>query len=402
MKYVIIGNSAAGIGGVEGIRQKDDFGKITIISDEKYHTYSRPLISYLLEGKTDLQKIKYRPLDFYEKNGCECLFDVKVTKIDGEMKCVTLSDGKVVPYDKLLVATGSRPFIPPFKGFEEVKNKFTFMSLDDALALNKAVKKSSRVLIVGAGLIGLKCAEGIYGKCKSITVVDLAPKVLPSILDDESSCIVKSHIEKQGVKFILSDSVKEFRENEAILESGKKIQFDILVICVGVRPNVSLVEDAGGKVNRGIAINEKCETTLEDVYAAGDCALSYDISSESEKILAILPGAFMQGETAGINMAGGNKTYDNAIPMNSIGFWGLHIITAGSYDGEEYIEKDGLNYKKLVTKDNLLKGFILTGDIKRAGIYTRLIRERTPLDSIDWENVKKSPTLIAAGINPNV
>lgn len=395
MEYVIIGNSAAAVGCVEGIRQIDTEGNITIISDEKYHTYSRPLISYLLYGKTDLEKMKYRPDDFYEKNKCNLILDKSVAKILKDEKKVELSDGNTISYDKLLVATGSRPFVPNIQGLETVEKRFTFMTLDDAKALEKAINKDSKVLIMGAGLIGLKCAEGISKIVKNITVVDLADKILPSILDEDASSIVKAHIEEKGIEFILSDAVNEFKGNTAVLKSGKEVSFDVLVVAVGVRPNTSLISDIGGKVNKGIVTDEKCSTSLENIYSAGDCTESHDITIDQDRILALLPNAYMQGECAGINMAGGEKLYDKAIPMNAIGFFGLHILTAGSYDGTAYITTGEKAYKKLISKDNLLKGFILVGDIARTGIYTSLIRDKTPLDSIDFDLIKDKPQLRA-------
>ncbi|MCD7827379.1 MAG: FAD-dependent oxidoreductase [Clostridiales bacterium] len=395
MKYVIIGNSTAAVACVEGIRSTDSFGQITIISSEKYHTYSRPLISYLLQGKTDMERMKYRGNDFYEKNKCSCLFERTAAKINPEEKTVTLSNGGTVPYDKLLVATGSKPFVPPMKGLENVKNKFNFMSLDNALDLEKKLKKSSRVLIIGAGLIGLKCAEGISGKCKSITVVDLADKVMPSVLDERSSEMVKDHIEKQGINFILSDSVAEFNGSRAVLKSGTETEFDIVVLAVGVKPNTELIAECGGKVNKGIVTDFTGLTSIEDVYAAGDCTESYDITSNSNKILALLPNAYLQGETAGINMAGGSKTFENAVPLNSIGFFGLHIATAGSYEGESYVTSTSNSYKRLITRDNRLVGFILVGDVAKAGIYTSMIREQMPLDSLDFQSIRENPSMIA-------
>ncbi len=394
-KYVIIGNSAAAVGCIEGIRQTDKQGSITVITSEPHHTYSRPLISYLIYGKTDEQRMKYRPDSFYTDNGVTALMGKTAVKIDKDNKQVLLSDGSAVAYDKLLVATGSRPFVPPMQGLEKVKKQFTFMTLDSAKALQAALTKDSRVLIIGAGLIGLKCAEGIRKNVASITVVDLADRILPSILDAEGSAIMQKHIEKSGVEFILGDSVKEFTEVSATLNSGKTVGFDILVIAVGVRPNTELVKEAGGVVNRGIASDDHCKTTLDDIYAAGDCTESVDITDGAVKVLALLPNAYMQGECAGINMAGGEKLYDKAIPMNAIGFFGLHIITAGSYKGDEYIAKSGENYKKLVTAQGLLKGFILIGDIARAGIYTALIREKTPLSTIDFDLIKEKPQLMA-------
>lgn len=395
MNYVIIGNSAAAVGCVEGIRQVDKKGKITIISDEPHHTYSRPLISYLLLGKTDEQRMKYRPDSFYEDNKVTAMLGVKATKIDTAKRVVEVEGAKPVKYDKLLVATGSKPFVPPMEGLDSVKKRFTFMCLDDAKALEEAINEDSRVLIVGAGLIGLKCAEGIKDRVKSIKVVDLADRILPSILDNAGSDIVKQHIENNGIEFYLSDSVAEFDGNSARLKSGKQIDFDVLVIAVGVRPNTELVAEAGGKVNRGIATDEFCKTSLKNIYAAGDCTESYDITTGEEKIMALLPNAYMQGETAGIDMAGGKKPYDKAIPMNAIGFFGLHIITAGSYNGEETVIQHGQNYKKLVTNDNLLKGYIMIGDVARAGIYTSLIREKKSLSSIDFDLIKEKPQLMA-------
>ncbi len=395
MKYVIIGNSAGAVGCVEGIRQTDTDGGITLIASEPYHTYSRPLISYLLCGQTDEEKMKYRKASFYEDNKVDARLGVSVTKIDPAAKTVATDGGETIDYDRLFIATGSVPFIPPMSGLDTVEKKFTFMTLDSAKALDAALTPESRVLIIGAGLIGLKCAEGIHGKAGKITVVDLADRILPSILDKAGSDIMQKHIENHGIEFILSDSVKEFDGTTATLNSGAAVDFDVLVIAVGVRPATDLAKDAGLNVNRGIVTDIKCRTSDPNIYAAGDCTESLDITTGQNKIMALLPNAYMQGECAGKNMAGGDACYDKGIPMNAIGFFGLHIVSAGSYDGEEYIESDGVNYKKLVTKDGLLKGFILMGDVKRAGIYTSLIREQTPLNTIDFELVKRSPQLMA-------
>lgn len=395
MNYVIIGNSAAAIGCIEGIRQMDAQSLITVIASEPYHTYSRPLISYLLYGKTDEQRMKYRPDGYYEKMGVKTMLGRTVKAIDPAAKKVILEDGEAVKYDKLLVATGSRPFIPPMEGLDSVENKHTFLSLDDAKALEADLRPDSRVLIVGAGLIGLKCAEGIQNRVGSITVVDLAPRILPSILDETGSRMVQRHIESKGILFLLNDSVEKFSRNKALLKSGKTLDFDVLVIAVGVRPNVELLKEAGAVVERGVVTDLHCRTSLKDIFAAGDCAQSHDITTGTDRVLALLPNAYMQGECAGITMAGGEKAYDKAIPMNAIGFFGLHMITAGSYDGDAYIEQKNGSYKKLVARDGLLKGFILIGDIKRAGIYTSLIREQTPLAELDFERMREKPQMMA-------
>ncbi|MDD2955406.1 MAG: FAD-dependent oxidoreductase [Oscillospiraceae bacterium] len=395
MKYVIIGNSAAAVGCVEGIRSVDREGEITVVSREGHHTYSRPLISYLLLGKTDREKMKYRPDSFYSDNGVRFLPGRAAVEIDPAGKTVTLDDGACLPYDKLLVATGSHPFVPPIEGLDGVENRCTFSSLDDALALEALLTPQTRVLILGAGLIGLKCAEGIAARVASVSVVDMAGRVLPSILDETAAALVQKQIEKHGVRFFLSRSVERFCGGTAVLTDKTQQDFDVLVVAVGVRPNVELVQKAGGAVGRGVTVDERCATTLPDIYAAGDCTESLDITTGERKVLALLPGAYMQGEAAGVNMAGGEKLYDRAIPMNAIGFFGYHMITAGSYDGEEYVVQKGADYKKLVTGDGVLKGYLLLGSVERAGIYTALIRNRTPLASVDFDLIKEKPQLMA-------
>jgi NAD(P)H-nitrite reductase large subunit len=148
-------------------------------------------------------------------------------------------------------------------------------------------------------------------------------------------------------------------------------------------------------IERGIVINEKSETTAQDIYAAGDCTQAMDVSSGQSKIMALLPNAYMQGECAGVNMAGGEKSFAKAIPMNAMGLCGMHIITAGNYTGEAYADQGAGTYKRLFYSDNALNGYILIGDVDKAGIYTNLIRERTPLDTIDFALVCEKPGLMA-------
>ena len=388
-RYLVIGNGAAAVGTVEGIRSRDGEGEITVVSGENRPVYARPLISYYLEGKTDLTKMNYRPDDFYEKNGCRALYGRRALSLDPEKKTASLDDGSVLSYDEVCVAAGSRPFVPPFEGLANVENKFGFMTLDDALSLEGALRPDARVLIVGAGLIGLKCAEGIARRVGTVTVCDLAERVLSSILDAECAKIVQRHLEENGISFLLGDSVARFDRNEATMKSGKTVPFDLVVLAVGVRANVDLVKDAGGEVNRGIVVDEKMRTSLRSVYAAVDCAEGFDASVGQNRVLAILPNAYLQGRAAGVNMAGGDAALTNAIPMNAIGFFGLHLMTAGAYDGEMTEEKTENGVKRFFVKDGFLRGFILIGATERAGIYTSLIREKTPLSSLDFDLTKK-------------
>lgn len=399
-QYVIIGNGVAATGCVEAIRSADPEGKITVISGENRPVYCRPLISYYLEGKATPEKMNYRSGDFAEKMNCEILYGKQAVELQKDTKTVVLDDGTTLPYDKVCIATGSVPFVPPFAGLDTVEKQFSFMTMDDALALDEAVTRDSRVLIVGAGLIGLKCAEGLHGRVASITVCDLADRVLSSILDTQSAAVMQQHLEENGIRLLLGDTVSQFETNTAHMRSGAQVAFDVLVLAVGVKANTALARQAGAEVNRGILVNEKMETTVPGIFAAGDCTEGMDASLGQRRVLAILPNAYLQGRCAGINMAGGNAVHDRAIPMNSLGLLGLHAMTAGTAfseaEGGGMVEEESeAGWKRFFVKDGLLTGFMLLGDVDRAGIYTALIREKTPLASIDFAMLKKSPTLAA-------
>ena len=395
MRYVIIGGSAAAIGCIEGVRSVDKTGEIILITGETEWNYSRPLISYLLEGKTTRDKMWCRPDSFFTRNGVTVKAGVLATTLDAGDRTVRLSTGERLAYDRLLAATGSRPCVPPIPGLETVERTFCFQTLSDASALAEALRPESRVLILGAGLTGVKCAEGIRGLCAQIAIADLAPRVLPAVLDDTAAAMVQARMEEKGVRFYLNDSAAAFRGNTARLQSGTELEFDVLVTAVGVRPNTQLVADAGGAVDRGILVDGRCATTLPDVYAAGDCAQGYDAVSGEKRMLPLWPNAMLQGETTGINMAGGRADYTQGIALNASGVFGLHMVTAGSYEGESFtVQRDG-SYKRLVTADGVLKGVIMVGDVSRAGIYTDLIRKKKPLSEIDFDLIRESPQLMA-------
>ncbi|MBQ9515569.1 MAG: NAD(P)/FAD-dependent oxidoreductase [Ruminococcus sp.] len=402
MRYVIIGGGAAAVSCIDGIRSRDLEGSITVISKEAHPAYFRPLISYYLEGKSKEDNIYCRPGSFYQDHHVETVLGEAVA-IDKEQKIVALNSGEMIPYDKLCICSGSSPFVPPMAGLDSVDKQFTFLTIDDAFAIEQAVNEDSRVLIVGAGLIGLKCAEGLRDRVKQVTVCDLAPRVLSSILDDECAAIVQKHLESCGIRFTLSNTAERFEGNTAHMKDDSVIDFDVLVLALGVRPNIGFFKDAGGECNRAILVNNSMETSVEGIYAAGDCVEQEDITFGAKRVMALLPNANIGGYTAGVNMAGGNRLFDNALPMNSIGFWGLHMMTAGTYanDGsaEMIEEKEGNSVKRFFIRDNKLIGFIIIGDVKSAGIYTNLIRSQTDLSELDINALMKNANLFPFGKN---
>ena len=396
-RYVVVGGGIAGVSCVEGIRSRDPEGEIALISAEEVSNYGRPLISYYLEGRTDIKRMSWRGEDFYERQRVQAKHGVQAERLDPAAKRVYLSDGEALDYDALCLCTGSHPFSPRFEGIETVEQRFFFTTLADALALEKAVTAETRVLIVGAGFIGLKCAEGLRDRAGSVTLCDLAKHAMSASLDEDSAPILERQLENNGIRLMLGDTVTRFDGGAAYMQSGRKVDFDVLVIAIGVRPETGLISEAGGAVGRGIQVNNKQETSLPDIWAAGDCTESVDVSNGQTGVLAILPNASLQGWCAGVNMAGGNETFDKGTKMNSIGFFGFHIMSAGTYTDLIYSEVTETSCKKLFARDGVLTGFILMGDVARAGIYTALIRDRTPLEGLDLEALEKEPSLIPFG-----
>lgn len=396
-RYVIIGGSIAGVSCVEGIRSVDPDGEITLVTAEPVSNYGRPLISYYLEGKTDEARMSWRGADFYEKNRVTVLHETRAVSIDAQGHTVSLDSGAVLAYDALCLCTGSAPVCPKFEGLETVPHRQFFTTLADAKALEQTVTEQTRVLIVGAGFIGLKCAEGVHGRVASVTVCDLADHAMSASLDGESASILERHLEQNGIRLLLGDTVERFDGGAAHMKNGETVEFDVLVIAVGVKPETQLAAAAGCNVERGICVDETLRTSVSDIWAAGDCTQSFDISTGATGVLAVLPAAAMQGTCAGVNMAGGDRSFDSGMKMNSIGFFGLHIMSAGTYTDLVYSEGTETGCKKLFAKDGVLTGFILVGNVARAGIYTALIRERTPLDTIDFEAISRDPTLLPLG-----
>lgn len=407
MKYLIIGNCAAGISAAEALRANDKTGEITIISSENVPAYGRPLISYFLSGKVKAENMLYREDSFYKSRKIEVLLNTKAQKINAAQKEVLTEDGRVLNYDKLLIASGSIPFVPPIKNLCGQKNVFSFLTYEDAKRIKESINEDSRVVIAGAGLIGLKAAEGLFGKVGKITVVDLADRVMASVLDKPSADIIQNHIARNDIEFILNTSIAEIEgENMAgkvLLSDGQTLECDILIIAVGVRPNIAVAKEAGLKINKGIVVDRYMNTSAADIYAAGDCVESFDLISNEYKILALWPNAANQGEIAGCNMAGLKQKSPAFFAMNAISFFGMQLISAG------YICENDYNYsfsdltpqeskaRRLNIQDDRLIGFLLINDFQRAGIYTDLINNKTKLSELEYDIRAKD---IGLGIYP--
>ncbi|UNC91892.1 NAD(P)/FAD-dependent oxidoreductase [Candidatus Contubernalis alkaliaceticus] len=386
MKYVIVGNSAASVGAVEGIRKVDPEGTIMVLSEESYPAYSRPLISYYLAGKVKEEDMYYRDPDFYEKNRVELLMGKKVIGIAQKQGTVEVEGQQPIPYDRLLLAVGSSPYLPPIKGIDN-QDYYFFNYFNDVKEIEHKImnKQVTQPLIIGAGLVGMKAAEALALLGLSVTVVELGPHILGSILSEAPARMVQRRMEEKGIRFIFEKSVKEVPWGQdpqgVILSDGQGVLTDLLIVAAGARPRLELVEELPLGKNQGVKVNQYMQTDLEDIFAAGDVAEGWDTLQEENRVIPIWPGAYRQGFLAGLNMAG-LKTEDvGGFALNSIGFFGFPIITAGVFEAkegnEEVLCREKPNsFLQLVFRNNRLLGFIKVGEVDRAGILTWLIKDR--------------------------
>jgi NAD(P)H-nitrite reductase large subunit len=398
IKYFIIGNSAGGIGAAEAIRELDRTGTMAIISDEPYPAYSRPLISeHLFEGRP-LERMFYRPADFYEKNNIQTLFGEKVTDIDFSGHSLKLKSGKKLDWQKLLLATGGSPIVPKMEG-GDAKNIFTFTRLDDAKAINKFLNKrkgETKALVIGGGLIGVSATEALVKRGVKVTIVEMKDWVLNTILDEEGAELEAKALIAADVEIITGHTVAKINKNSsgvvsgAVLDDGRKIACDMVVVAIGVTPRLELA--AGIKTNRGIVVDRTMQTSMPDVYACGDVAEAYDFVFGENRVTPVWPNAYVGGRIAGQNMAGTRAEYQGGTAMNSLKYFGVNIVSAGMVappdDSYDFVIQRGNGvYKKIILKDGLITGLVFAGDIEKSGIIYNLMKDRVKVDGFKDELV---------------
>lgn len=388
-KYLIVGSSAAAIGAVESIRQADKDGKIVVVSNEPHPLYSRPLITYLLAGQIDESKMSYRSPDFYRKYNVEEVLGKEVVTIHPEDKKVVLNDGAVLSYQKLLLATGGRPIVPQVEG-KDLAGVFTFTTLDDARKVGEFIKKNEvrSAVVVGGGLIGLKTAEALIARGIKVTIVELADRILSATFDRKASEIMETALREKGCELITKNTVWKVTGRGGVkkveLQGGIEVDCQLVIFAIGVTPNTGLAKGVGIEVRKGILVDERMQTNLPGIYAAGDVVEAYDMITSTIRQIAIWPNAHVQGSIAGSNMAGKTEKYDGSFAMNAVEICGVPTISVGltdpqekGYEVLEHYDEAQRAYKKIVLKDDVIVGAIFVNKIDRAGVFRGLIKNKT-------------------------
>jgi NAD(P)H-nitrite reductase large subunit len=392
-KYVIIGASAAGTAAVEAIRKVDAVGAITVITEEMCAHYSRPMISDLVSGKADLQKMNCKTEGFWKENNAEARMGNKAVALNLTDKTVNLEDGEKVVYDKLLLATGGKPFIPKMEG-QDKDGVFTFTNIADAQRLAAKINsiQAKSAVVIGAGLIGISVTEALVKRGLKVTVVELQEKILSLLLDTKASEIVEGLIRKAGVNFATGQSVQKIigkPENEdvvggVILTKGDRVPCDLVIVAIGVIPRTELLVGTAVKINRGIVVDNFMQTNVPDIYASGDVAEAYDFILNQNRLLPLWPLAVLEGRIAGYNMAGNKTSYEGGTNMSSLKYFGIPIVSIGLANPKDdptlevLVKQDEEQnvYKKLVLKNNIIVGMTLVNCIDRAGILFNLMKKQ--------------------------
>lgn len=408
-RHLIVGNSVGCIGAIEALRQVDASGPIQVVSDEPYPAYSRPQIAGYLAGELGIEQALYRPRSFYPDYGVELLLNRTVTKVDPETKTAQLSDGRELAWDKCLLATGGVPIVSPVKGLGP-GGYFTFTKMQDAQVLKDRLSVIRQAVVVGGGLIGLSVTEALVKAGVKASIVELAPQILGRALDSTISAKAQSVMESRGVRILTHCSVTEVRPKEgkpevglAILSNGVELEYDVLVMAIGVRPRVDLASAAGLRVNRGILVDDHMQSTIPDVYACGDVAEAYDFLANEARLTPIWPNAYLGGRVAGLNMAGQDTLYEGGTAMNALHSFGYPILSAGIVsppdDGDYQVltvqTSDGRGHKKIVLLDGRIVGFIFAGDIDRAGVVYGLMKERVDVSEFAGKLLTEDGGLIS-------
>jgi len=389
-RYLIIGNSAGGIGAAEAIREMDKEGSIIMISDEPYPSYSRPLISKYLTRERNLESMLFRPFEFYSQNNITSILGKKVRNLGLGDRTAELENGEHISWEKLLIASGGVPIVPKMEGAGK-RGIFTFTTLDDAKAIDEFIENANSAVVIGGGLIGISVTEALKKRGVKVTVVEMKDRILNTILDEQASSIAEEALKRAGIKIITGHTVAEISGKElvkgVVLDNGEDIPCSMVVVAIGVSPRTELAKGTEIKVNRGIAVDSHMATNYPDVYSCGDAAEAYDFVYCANRLTPIWPNAYIGGRVAGYNMAGVKAEYPGGTGMNSLNYFGLDIAAAGiavppEGDGYELINKQkDTVYQRIVLKDDVIVGIVFVGAIEKAGILFSLMRDRVKVSN---------------------
>ncbi|MBV7390041.1 nitrite reductase large subunit NirB [Enterococcus alishanensis] len=387
-RLVVIGNGMAGVRTVEEIIERDpDRYEITIIGKEEYPNYNRIMLSNVLQKKMTVDEIITNPLSWYDENDIALINDDPVVGIDSEIKSVVTESGLVIPYHKLIIATGSHPFILPIPGADK-EGVVAFRTIDDTKEMLAASEKYKKAVVIGGGLLGLEAAKGLQEQGMEVTVVHLAKWLMETQLDEKAGKLLQAELEDQGLNFLIEYATQEILGDNHVtglkFSNGEELETDLVVMSIGIRPAVELAKEAGLEVNRGIVVDDFMHTSQKDIYSVGECAehngIAYGLVAplyEQGKVLANL-----LTDQEEIKPYQGSKTFTSLKVSGADLYSAGNILNTDDLDSIEAYDSASRKYKKIFLKDGKIQGIVLYGDTDEGSRYYNMMKKGQPIEDL--------------------
>lgn len=370
--YLIVGASHAALSALHAIRLHDSEQEITLLTRDDSLPYSPTVLPYVVSGRSAPERVFLRDEGYFAQHKVNYLRGAKVQKVDAGASAVELADGNKIEFDKLLLATGAAPMLPPIPGLAGLKHH-VLRTLADAIALREALPRIKRALVLGGGLIGMHAAENLAKGGVAVSVVEMQPHVLAGYFDPEASSMIEKAFAAKGVRLFLDASVASFAAQgegcRAKLADGTELDADLLLVATGVAPVTDFLAGSGVETERGVLVDEHMRTNIANIWAAGDVAQARGFFTPERIINGILPDAVDQGRIAGMAMAEdpGTKSYAGGVPLNTYSFFGQQAVSVGVH--ETALEPSGVEVKKQVDAEENRYLKIVLKDGKLAGIF---------------------------------
>ena len=402
MKHVIIGAGPAGVIAAETLRKVQPDSTVTIIGDEPEPPYSRMAIPYLLIGKIDEAGTYLRKSDaHFTRSGIDIIHDL-VSAVDTSGKKVSLESGGSLAYDKLLVATGAHPVSPPIPGMD-LPGVHSCWTLEDSRHIAAKAKSGSNVVLMGAGFIGCIILEALASRDVNLTVVEMEDRMVPRMMDQNSGNLIKKWCQDKGVVVHTSTRVESIIEDgnslKVVLNNGETVAADIVISATGVQSNIQFLEGSGIETEFGVLVNNRLQSSIADIYSAGDVCQGKDFSTGEYSVQAIQPTAADHGRIAAMNMMGKDTIHQGSINLNVLDTLGLISSSYGLWmgvdggDSTELNDPDRYRYISLQFEDDVLVGAQSLGLTQHVGVLRGLIQSRIKLGK--WkDHLIKDPTRI--------
>lgn len=387
MDYVIIGNGTAGFAAAIDLSRREG-AAVELYTRERHHYYYRPRLLDFLADKISMDEVYMRPASWYERRGIDVHLSAEVTRLWPERKRIQLADGREVRYDRLLLATGSTPFVPPIVGADK-EGVFTLRTLDDAMMIKAYASRCRSAVIVGGGLLGLEAARSLRALGLAVRVLEAFPRLMPRQLDAEGAQLFRGLVAALGLEVTVDAMVEAIEGEGAVsgvrLKDGRAFAAQLVLIAAGVRCNTRLAAEAGLEVDRGVVVDDRMATGAPGIYCAGD------VASFQDRVWGIIPVAAAQGRVAAANMAGEEVPYDPVVPSTRLDIADIELFSIGQAVPQEegrfvqirLSDPRAGTYKKLVLDGNTLVGAIVIGDIDLAKELEGMVADRAELSRHD-------------------